>query len=1858
MKGYVLKHLVVWLVMFLALPLSVANAQRSVDEARQQYLQSHASLSPLNANPVGRSSFLPTRTRQGGDWMQDVLWLKPRVYPVPGAGAVFSPDGRYLAVPMAGFGQVGIYDVAQAKWVRFITGHSRGITCLTFSPDGQLLATGSEDHTVKLWRVSDGSLVRTLRGHSDDIYYCLAFSPDGQWLASGTSLGPIRIWSVSSGSLVRTLMEADLLPTAIAFSPDGQFLVAGARYSGASTELLLWRVADGALVRTFSGHSGVVFSVLFLPDGQMIASAGFDQVIRLWRVSDGSVVRSLTGHTRQIYSLSCSPDGQTLVSGSDDGTAKVWQVSTGNLLRTFALHGATVVSVSFSPDGQTVASAGSYPRNTLLLWRASDGALLQEIEGLQGSLGSSLAFSPDGELVAWGDMNGIIYLWRKDDGSLVRKIGGHTDAVNAVAFSPDGQVLASGSSDKSVRIWSTADGSLRQTLLGHTKEVLSVAFSPDGRWLASGGNDETIRVWSALDGTPIRTIMGAAGQARSLSFTPDGELLFSAGWDTTVKVWRLSNGSLVTALEGAYAVACSPDGQVAATGGYDGKVRIYRVADGALARVLDGFANLGAVVFSPDGNFLAWTSGANSIGIMRVSDGTVVRKLEGLPVEAVYALAFSLDNMALASGGGDGVALWRTQAGGTNAPPNPPSLLTPADGATVRTAPFTFTLSATDPEGARLRYKVELLQGGQVVATFDQTREPTGWDKTSYASGEEATLTVSTLAPGTYQWRAFAFDGADWSSASATRTLTFAPTIRWTLSETAGDVVQVPIFRVKADIAGIPSTEQLQYRVEVSRDARFTQGVIVFDQSVDATMWSRRAYAPGDTAGFIARYVFPLYTPLYWRARVRRVGESSWSEPSHAQPFHVVRGFSAPVPGQVRIGRTTFIPVTLTNPYSDPIDLVLVGEVSLNTDEFSGTARVIAPDGTVVDQVELSQEKKYLEVFVLSLPPGTRTYNIEVKVDSSRWSSGSRERVAPLLMFAVKVLAGWAMSFIIETGCEAVAREVLGKEGFSDLEAGEELGRMADAAQGEVLDMAEKRAVQGLQRRGAIKLFRKVAGKITPFTSVVGALGDCIDGITNAFGEGGEAGLPIVQSLDPNMKMGVIGRQGFIQAGEPLPYRILFENIPPPPPVLPAPAQEVVITDELDEEIDLSSFTFTAVGFGNHILTVAPGTRDLSLDVDLRPEGKNIVVQIRGSLDEASRKITVSFRGINPDTGQLHPDGFLPPNQNPPEGEGFVAFEVRMKGDVPSGAQIRNRASIVFDVNPPMDTTEVVVTVDRVAPQSRVTQISGVSAIGGRCTDCGTQMRGSIEVAFEADDDVSGVDTVELWYSEERVGTRSRQVGVGGREYCFYRALSGGAEPVFRFPGKFGYNYRFFTVARDVAGNKEPEPDDSDARITVGEPPTLPAGLRLIGMPVQSENPDPKAVFAFEGNKWARYHPAQGKYILYDNDPTGYTRFADAAGVPGRGYWVRLAQETVPQIWGALPDDSQPLSIPLKAGWNQIGNPWLQELVWDTATVKVQIGNVTKSLRELQTGEGVDPYLWRWDGNRYRLVYDSALLPGVENRLPAWEGAWVYAHTDCQLILPPPGSGRRASIASAARRREGTGGWVISLQAGVRNQMSEVWLGVAEGWNGMAIGLPPQPPDEAGALQVSCLRHGTPCAVDVRPDGRGNQTWDIEVRVPPGESEAATLWWNGVHRAPRGVNPVLIDLQTGERRFLRHSNSYRFAVSREGGTYRFRMELVPQGQLLRLSAVRVSGGRSRGQYTVSFNLNAQAQVEVSVLSAGKVVRRLMSSATRSAGIQQVVWDGRDSNGVALPAGAYMVEIIAVSADGQKARASVPVVLTR
>jgi len=284
----------------------------------------------------------------------------------------------------------------------------------------------------------------TLKGHSN-IIYSLAYSPDGKFLASGSSDYTIKIWRVSDGVLMRTISDGSGY-LALDYSPDGQILASGNK---------LWRVSDGILIRQLSEPSISNLCVAFSPDGQIIAKGDVNYTITIWRVSDGTKLLTLSGQTQPVYSIAFSPDGLTLASGDNDYKVKTWRTSDGTLLNTMSGHTNLVSAVAFSLDGQELASTGGGGGK---IWRVSDGTFLRSFGG-----GKSLSVSPDGTMIAAGGLGGFSIYKFADGMRITSAFGGNLPiepSQSPVAFSPEGSAVASwqfqttsGKSEYNVGIW-------------------------------------------------------------------------------------------------------------------------------------------------------------------------------------------------------------------------------------------------------------------------------------------------------------------------------------------------------------------------------------------------------------------------------------------------------------------------------------------------------------------------------------------------------------------------------------------------------------------------------------------------------------------------------------------------------------------------------------------------------------------------------------------------------------------------------------------------------------------------------------------------------------------------------------------------------------------------------------------------------------------------------------------------------------------------------------------------------------------------------------------------------------------------------------------------------------------------------------------------------------------------------------------------------------------------------------------------------------------------------------------------------------------------------------------------------------
>jgi WD40 repeat protein/uncharacterized caspase-like protein len=553
----------------------------------------------------------------------------------PVNSVAFSPDGKVIASG-SGDKTIKLWDVATGNQVRSLEGHTGGVTSVAFSPDGKVIASGSQDKfgrlspqlrrdTIKLWDAATGKQLRSLEGHTGDVT-SVTFSPDGNVIASSGWDQTIKLWDAATGNQLRSLEGHTGYVYSVAFSPDGKVIASASQ----DKTIKLWDAATGNQLRSLEGHTGDVNSVAFSPDGKVIASASQDKTIKLWDTATGNQRRSLegqrgtqstwSGDTGYVYSVAFSPDGKAIASGNQYKTIVLWDAATGNQLRSLEGHTTQVDAVTFSPDGKVIASSTGGD-DAIKLREAATG---MQLHSLPAYGVHSVAFSPDGRVIASGsyEEEKAIKLWDVATGKQLRSLPGHTGYVTSVAFSPDGKVIASGSWDKTIKLWDAATGRQIRSLEGHTGYVYSVAFSPDGKVIASGSWDKTIKLWDAATGKQLRALEDHTGNVSSVAFSPDGKVIASGSWDDTIKLWDAATGKLLRSLEGhagpITSVTFSPDGKVIASGSQGKTIKLWDAATGKQLRSLEGHTgHVLSVAFSPDGRWIASGSSDATIKLWR-----------------------------------------------------------------------------------------------------------------------------------------------------------------------------------------------------------------------------------------------------------------------------------------------------------------------------------------------------------------------------------------------------------------------------------------------------------------------------------------------------------------------------------------------------------------------------------------------------------------------------------------------------------------------------------------------------------------------------------------------------------------------------------------------------------------------------------------------------------------------------------------------------------------------------------------------------------------------------------------------------------------------------------------------------------------------------------------------------------------------------------------------------------------------------------------------------------------------------------------------------------------------------------------
>jgi WD40 repeat protein len=543
---------------------------------------------------------------------------------------------------LRGFEWRYLWNLCRGQELATLTGHSWIVTCSAFSPDGRLLATGSQDGAANVWDVDRRERITTL-GTPPDGVWSVGFSPEGDLLMTAADravslystatwqlitnfpgqiavlsktgsllavsesnpfrwerVGPVSLWDYHT---MRKLREFGQPGRALALSPDGRQLAAG----GKDTGVYLWNTASGELLRTLPTDQSV-WSMAFSPDGKRLTTAGWSSEALVWDLEAREPPARIKGHALNVWSANFSPDGATIVTTSSDQTIRSWDAQSLLAKDVFRGHDNEVWCAAFRPDGKMMATGGK--DRTVRMWPAQ---LPPQKRDLPAQNGIRPYFSPDGTRIglAGPAANG----WHPQvwDVEQRKAIADVPDGL-LLGFSPDGRVVRLNEESMSLDSWAPTNSTVSSVKLDGIEpgkvKLVRAGFSPDRKFLFALDTHGVAGVWEAATGKSVGSAKGPSPPFRATALGLGGKwLAISLERDNPVRLYETRTGR-ETLLSGHHdfvsGLAFSPDGASLATGSMDATIRLWDLNTGKHFATFAGhLEEVTDLAFAPDGRTLA-----------------------------------------------------------------------------------------------------------------------------------------------------------------------------------------------------------------------------------------------------------------------------------------------------------------------------------------------------------------------------------------------------------------------------------------------------------------------------------------------------------------------------------------------------------------------------------------------------------------------------------------------------------------------------------------------------------------------------------------------------------------------------------------------------------------------------------------------------------------------------------------------------------------------------------------------------------------------------------------------------------------------------------------------------------------------------------------------------------------------------------------------------------------------------------------------------------------------------------------------------------------------------------------------------
>ena len=565
----------------------------------------------------------------------------------PVNAAAYSPDGSKV-VTASEEGTARVFRVSDGALLKTLH-HGGSVTDATFSSNGRWIVTSSRDKTARLWTAS-GRPVRTFR-HRGAVLD-VALSPDAGTLVTLADDATLHVWSLSDSG--RSFVFNDVPGNRLVLSRDGS----RAAVVGADRYARVYSLAGQSLLGELP-HDGLVRSAAFGPSSELLATGSADKLARVWALTKLRLAYALRGHQGQVVDVAVSPFGQFMATASLDGTADIWNIATApaHLAATLTGHSNFVNDVDFSPDGLYVVTSSR--DGTARVWKTKGGTPQSVLAGHQGSV-QAASFDHTGSQVLTYSGDGTARIWDAGTTPELRPLGRQLGLGKTLDLTPTLALTAG--RDGTARIWNLRSG--RSTRLRHSGPVRDAAFSSNGRLVVTASADRSARIWTSA-GAPLRTLSHPA-PVNTAAFSPDSKLVVTGAADGRVRVWNMDSVQPIETLPGRSPVdlvAFDPKRGLLASASRDRIVRLWSTSTWKPERTLRGHhGRIIALSFSHNGKLLLTGSTDATAKLWNLDSGHAVT-LSGHRDDLTSA-RFSPDDRLVATASFDhDVRLWNAVKG-------------------------------------------------------------------------------------------------------------------------------------------------------------------------------------------------------------------------------------------------------------------------------------------------------------------------------------------------------------------------------------------------------------------------------------------------------------------------------------------------------------------------------------------------------------------------------------------------------------------------------------------------------------------------------------------------------------------------------------------------------------------------------------------------------------------------------------------------------------------------------------------------------------------------------------------------------------------------------------------------------------------------------------------------------------------------------------------------------------------------------------------------------------------------------------------------------------------------------------------